>query len=89
MFDSIDGVAGGLVERLTAAITELADIDVDGLEDAELHEAVVAIGGLATRLEATWCRLIGAWDRRQLWAADGSKSPAPARPRDASAARRL
>jgi hypothetical protein len=60
---------------LTEAIDELADIDADALDDVELHEAVTAIGGLATRLEATWCRLVGTWDRRQLWAADGSKSP--------------
>jgi hypothetical protein len=69
-------MAGGLVEGLTAAISELADVDLEGLDDAELHHSVSAIGGLATRLDAIWCRLIGAWDRRQSWAADGSKSPA-------------
>ena len=68
-------MAGGLLDRLTEAIDGLADLDVDGLDDTELYEAVAAIGGLATRLEAIWCRLIATWDRRQLWADNGSKSP--------------
>ena len=67
-------MTGGLVDTLTAALDELAELDLDTVEDAELHDAVVALGGLSTRLEAQWCRLIGRWDARQLWAADGSKA---------------
>ena len=43
-------MAGGLLATLTAAIDELADIDLDTLVDAELHDAVVGLGGLSSRL---------------------------------------
>ena len=66
----------GLLERLEAVLDELADLDVDTLDDATVDDLVVALGAHATRLEAAWCRLIGVWDRRRLWAANGSKSPA-------------
>ena len=49
-------------------------LDVDTLDDSELHQLVVALGRCDTRLEAAWCRLIGRWDRRQIWADDGSKA---------------
>jgi hypothetical protein len=52
-----------------------ADLDVDTLDDDTVDDLVVALGTHATRLEAAWCRLVGVWDRRQLWAANGSKSP--------------
>ena len=67
-------MAGGLLDTLTAAIDDLAAIDLDTVDDAELHDVVVALGGLSTRLEAQWCRLIGRWDARQIWAGDGSKA---------------
>jgi hypothetical protein len=76
VFDRVVRMAGGLLDRLSDTLDELADLDVDALDDAELHDAVTASGGLTSRLEALWCRLIGAWDRRQLWADDGSRSPA-------------
>ena len=74
-FDKIGCMAGGLLDRLTEALDGLADLDVDVLDEAELHDAVTTTGGLTSRLEALWCRLIASWDRRQLWADNGSKSP--------------
>ena len=67
-------MVGGLVDRLEAVLDEFAGLDVDTLDDSELHELVVGLGVLSTRLEAAWCRLIGRWDSRQIWAADGSKA---------------
>ena len=67
-------MVGQLLERLTAVIDELAAIDLDTLADAEIHDAVVGLGGLSSRLEAQWCRLIGRWDGRQIWAVNGSKA---------------
>ena len=67
-------MAGGLLDTLTAAIDDLAGVDLDTLDDASLHDAVVALGGLSTRLEAQWCRLIERWDCRQIWADNGSKA---------------
>ena len=67
-------MVGGLLDTLVTAIDDLAAVDLDTVDDAELHDLVVALGELSTRLEAQWCRLIGRWDARQLWAADGSKA---------------
>ena len=67
-------MAGGLLDTLTAAIDELAGIDLDALGVSELHDAVVGLGAVSSRLEAQWCRLIGRWDSRQVWADDGSKA---------------
>jgi Domain of unknown function (DUF222) len=64
----------GLLDRLTAALDELADLDVDTLDDTVLHDSVVALGATSTRLEALWCRLIGRWDAHQVWADNGSKA---------------
>ena len=38
----------GLLATLTAAIDELAGFDLDSVGDAELHDAVVGLGGLST-----------------------------------------
>jgi hypothetical protein len=69
-------MVGGLLGTLTAAIDELAGIDLDTVSDAELHDAVVGLGALSSRLEAQWCRLIAPWDHRQIWADNGSKAAA-------------
>jgi len=67
-------MGGGLLDTLTAALDDLADVDVDSLDDDTLHGAVVGLGALSTRLEAQWCRLIVRWDGRQIWADNGSKA---------------
>ena len=67
-------MVGGPLATLTAAIDELAGVDLDSVGDAELHDAVVGLGALSTRLEAQWCRLIRSWDNRQIWADNGSKA---------------
>jgi hypothetical protein len=74
LFDSIADMVGGLLEGLEAAIVELAAVDADALDDTALHDTVVALATLTTRLEAVHCRLVGVWDRRQLWADNGSKA---------------
>jgi len=61
---------------LTTAIDALHGVDLDGLDDTEIHELVVALGRQTARLEAAYCRVINRWDRRQIWADNGSKSPA-------------
>ena len=66
----------GPLDTLTAALDVLADVDVEALDDSELHAVVVGLGTLSTRLEAQWCRLIARWDSGQVWADDGSKAAA-------------
>ena len=78
----------GPLDTLTAALDVLADVDVEALDDSELHAVVVGLGTLSTRLEAQWCRLIARWDsrpgvgRRRL---QGGRRPLG--PRDALASR--
>jgi hypothetical protein len=76
MFDMVTGMASGLLDRLEGFIDELAAVDLDTLSDSELHDTVVALGRLSSRLEAAWCRQIGRWDARHVWADNGSKSAA-------------
>ncbi len=64
------------VAPLTTAIDALLAVDTDTLDDTEIHDLVVAVGQQTARLEAAYCRVINRWDRRQIWAANGSKSPA-------------
>jgi len=66
-------MVGGLLARLEALLDDLAELDVDTLGDGELHQMVIALSRCDTRLEAARCRLIGRWDRRQIWADNGSK----------------
>ena len=61
---------------LTTAIDELLTVDADLLDDTDIHELVVELGRQTARLEAAYCRIINRWDRRQIWADNGSKSPA-------------
>ena len=76
MFDIVGAWASNVVEELSGAIGCLGALDPGELDDDALHEAVVALGALSSRLEAAWCGLIHAWDQRGVWANNGSRSPA-------------
>jgi len=60
---------------LTTAIDALLAVDTDLLDDTDIHTLVVALGRQTARLEAAHCRMINRWDRRHVWADNGSKSP--------------
>jgi hypothetical protein len=53
----------------------LLALDPDTLTDTELHEVVVGLQRQAHRLAAARAKLTAAWDGRQIWADDGSRSP--------------
>jgi hypothetical protein len=55
-------------------IDELGAVDLEQFCDAELHGAVVALARQLTRLEAALVDHVGVWDRRRVWADDGSKA---------------
>jgi Domain of unknown function (DUF222)/HNH endonuclease len=76
MFATIDRTSSDPLDVLTAAIDTAVELDPVRLGDGELHDAVVALARLQARLEAAHCRLVRAWDNRQVWADNGSKSPA-------------
>jgi hypothetical protein len=63
------------VEPLDGAIDGLLALHPDTLTDTELHEVVVGLERQAHRLAAARARLTAAWDGRQIWADDGSRSP--------------
>ncbi len=46
--------------------------DPAGLDDAALAELVVEVQAEADRLEAWRLRVLGEWDARAVWAADGA-----------------
>ena len=67
-----------MFEGLGLAIKEVAHLDADALADDELTEAVVELGRLESQLLAARNQLLGAWDARGVWRADGARSGAAA-----------
>ena len=72
------------LEALSAAIDELLTFDPAELDDDELHDIVVGLLRQSHRLAAVRAQWISGWDRRGLWAADGSRSPGHRLAREAS-----
>lgn len=69
-------MAASDLDILTPGIDGLADVDLDALADSELHDSLVGLATVITRLEAELCRRLQRWDTRQIWANNGSKAPA-------------
>jgi hypothetical protein len=63
-------------------LDELAAADLQRLTDAELADAVAQLHVESARLAAVVAGVVGAWDARQVWKADRSKSAAAALARD-------
>ncbi len=76
------------VGLLSGAVDALAAVDVDGLTDAELHALVVSVQRLGDRLAVVGAPLVERWQRRQVWASDGSKSAAARLSRETGAAKK-
>ena len=70
------------VEQLREAVDALAAIDLDTLDDGGLDELVVALGRQSHRLAAATARLLSCWERRGVWAGDGSRRAASRLARD-------
>ena len=78
-----DGTGGGAAttagnEALTGAladvVSDLLELDVDGLSDAQLAAAMVDVRREQSRLAAAVSALTAAFDARRVWADDGSRS---------------
>ena len=64
-----------VLEALDRAIDGLLALDPHTFTDTNLHEVVVGLQSRSHRLAAARAKLTAAWDRRQIWADDGSRSP--------------
>ena len=77
----------GMEDQVAAAIDGLLDsMDPAALDDASLHETVVALQGLTARLAAARARVVSVWDARTVWAQDRSRSGPARLARDARCA---
>lgn len=63
------------LERLREAIDGLAGLDPDGLAAGDLHELTVGLMACTARLGAVRASVVDRWDRRRVWASNGSRSP--------------
>ncbi len=59
---------------LRSAIDRLAAVDATALDDAAVHDAVLELAALQTRIDSIACGLLSAWSANKTWADDGSKS---------------
>lgn len=71
-----------LLEQLSNVAEALEAVDPHRLTDGELDETVVELLALDSRFAALRARLLAAWDARQVWAGDGSRSAAARLGRD-------
>ena len=68
--------ADAVLRRARDVLGELGSLSLDGLHDVALTESVMRTQELRGALEAAEARLLGEWDRRRVWRADGAKSGA-------------
>jgi hypothetical protein len=64
------------IELLEKAIDDLAALELDAVDDAELAELLVGLHRAEARLTASKARLMGAFDARRAYAGDGSRTAA-------------
>lgn len=61
---------GSMLERVTTALAELDELELDGLSAAELNEAVEQMQRLRGRFEAAEARVLARWDPDRCWQLD-------------------
>lgn len=64
----------GVLARAAAAIAELHDLDLDGLDDESLSDAVLRLQRLRGGLEASEARVLSRWDALGCWRPSGAKT---------------
>ncbi len=62
--------------RVDAALAELHQVDLDGLADDTLSEAVLALQRQRGRFEAAEARVLDRWDGQRCWQPSGAKTGA-------------
>ena len=64
------------VADAAVALERLGAVELDGLTDDDLTAHVLRMQELRGALEAAEARVLGEWDRRKVWRADGAKAGA-------------
>ena len=64
------------LDRAAAALAALHAMDLDGLDDDSLSDAVLAMQQLRGRLDAADARVLSRWDAQGAWRASGAKTGA-------------
>lgn len=67
---------GDVLDRATAVLAELHDLELDGLSDDALSDAVLRVQRLRSGLEASEARVLARWDALGCWRPSGAKTGA-------------
>ena len=65
-----------VLDRARAVLAELRDVDLDGLADDTLSEAVLSMQRLRGGLDVAEARVLSRWDAQRCWQPSGAKSGA-------------
>ena len=65
-----------VLDRAAAVLAELHAMDLDGVDDDSLSDAVLAMQRLRGRLDAADARVLSRWDAQGAWRASGAKTGA-------------
>jgi Domain of unknown function (DUF222) len=65
-----------VLDRADAVLAELRDVDLDGLADDTLSEAVLSMQRLRGGLDVAEARLLARWDTQKCWQPSGAKTGA-------------
>jgi hypothetical protein len=65
-----------VLHRVGAALAELREVDLDGVDDDTLAEAVLAMQGLRGGFESAEAELLARWESQGGWRASGAKTAA-------------
>ncbi len=65
-----------MAAAIEEAINAAAQVDLDALSDDELDAMVTGLQHTKSALAALAARVCAVWERRRVWARDGSRSPA-------------
>ncbi len=77
-------MVGEVLERLDEAITALAAVDVDAIDDTTLDAFVIAVQRARHRLAGAGATALARWDAAGVWRSDGSRTAATRLARDTS-----
>ena len=65
-----------VLDRAAAVLAELHAVDLDGVDDDSLSDAVLAMQRLRGRLDVGEARVLSRWDAQGAWRASGAKTGA-------------